>query len=89
MKEIELKKSLIKKGYNVYVWSDKPNEHYKSHNHPYDTKLIILRGSMKLTMENRIFELKPGKEFYIKAKEMHGALIGKEGCRYLVGEKIK
>ena len=87
MKEGELKKQLLKEGFkDVYSWEDKPHEFYSRHNHPYDTKLIILEGSIKLTLENKVLELKSGDNIYIKANEINEAKVGKKGCKYLVEE---
>ena len=83
----EAREKLLKDGFKkVYTWEDKPNEFYKKHNHPYDTKLIILEGSMKITLNDNILELKSGDEIHIKTNEMHEVTIGKNGCKYLVGE---
>ena len=89
MREDYLKKKLEKEFKKVYVWTDKPNEIYEKHSHPYEFKLIILEGSMKLKAEEESFVLKKGSEINIGKNKEHEAVVGKEGCRYLVGEKIK
>ncbi len=88
MNEEKLKKELENQGFKkVYIGEDKPNEFYKKHNHPYGTKLIILNGSMRIILENKILKLKSKDNIYIKAYETHEVLIGKNGCKYLVGEE--
>ncbi len=84
--ELEIKK-LIAEGFKeVYVWKDKPNEIYKEHSHPYDTKLIIVGGEISLNLENKNVRLKAGDAVLIKKNKLHSAKVGDRGCEYIVGE---
>lgn len=87
MKQKELRNNLEKKFRKVYVWTDKPKEIYEKHSHNYDAKLIILEGSMELKVEERDLILKKGSEVEINKHKEHSAIIGKNGCKYLVGEE--
>ena len=80
----------LKKYWNhVYIWIDKPNVIYENHKHPYDTKIIIVKGEMNLVIDKKKHHLKSGDETIIKNNEDHQAEIGENGCEYIVAEQKK
>ena len=91
MQSLEImKKQLTNEGYKkIYVWQDSPNEIYSPHKHRTSTKLIILEGAMNLTLQRKVRKLTVGKIVEIKAYEVHSAIIGKNGCKYLIREGKK
>ena len=88
MDEQQLTKQLQDEGFDdVYVWEDAPGMNYPPHQHPDVSAHIILAGEMTVTLDGQTRTYKPGERFDIPGKTLHSALMGPEGCRYLVGEK--
>ncbi len=83
----KLKKEMSEEGFkDIYVWEDKPGETYEPHSHKWETKLIILSGSIELKINDNLNTLRTGDSIYIKANQIHEAIVGSSGCKYLVGE---
>jgi quercetin dioxygenase-like cupin family protein len=88
MTETEHIKQLEAEGFSpVYVWDAEPQESDPDHNHPFDTKLIILEGEITIEMNGKTEMLRKGASMFIPREEQHSGLAGKDGCRYIVGEK--
>jgi quercetin dioxygenase-like cupin family protein len=89
--EEELLQGLRDEGYDsVYVWDAPPGETEDEHQHPFNTRIIVVAGTMhiKVLRGERFVEhdLRPGLQIEIEKGEPHAAFAGPEGCRYIVGE---
>jgi len=83
-----MKQQLKEEGFDkIYLWEDKPNKTYKKHFHRSDTKIIITSGNMNITIANKSSNLKHEDKILIKANEKHEAIIGANGCSYIVAER--
>lgn len=92
MKEKEIIDELKMEGYSeVYLREDSAGFVYDSHEHEYQTKLVIVSGNIEIEVDNNKINLSSGNSFIIPAWKRHCAKVGKEGCKYVVGEgeKIK
>lgn len=89
MNEGEIIKKLKKEFKEVYIWEDKPNIIYKKHSHSYKTKLLIVNGNMIIKKEGKEIDIKSGDSIIINRNELHEAIIGSNGCKYIVAEKEK
>jgi mannose-6-phosphate isomerase-like protein (cupin superfamily) len=88
MDEQLLTKQLQDEGFDdVYVWEDEPEMNYPPHQHPDVSAHIILAGEITVTVDGKTTTYKPGDRFDIQGKTPYSALVGAEGCKYLVGEK--
>lgn len=86
--EDEIKKKLAGEGYKKIVMYDDPaGEFFADHSHEADQCIVILAGSMVVSMNDKEHLLKSGDIFYFPANVVHSAKIGSEGCRYFDGEK--
>ena len=87
----KLKKEMKEEAFkDIYVWEDKPGKLYEPHSHKWETKLVIIAGSIKIKTTGKWKTLKAGDSIYIKYNQIHEAVVGNRGCKYLVGEgKIK
>jgi hypothetical protein len=90
--EEEIIKDLEAQGYNpVYVWNAEPNEDDPEHGHEFDTKLHILSGGIRIKVLNgdRIddYQLAAGSELEIARNQRHSAVVGPDGCKYVVAER--
>jgi len=84
----ELESQLHKAGFKrTYVWEDESEVFHATHTHPTETAHIILDGEMTLTMNGQSTTYYAGDRFDVPACTEHSALIGPQGCKYLIGEK--
>jgi len=88
MNEKEARTILEREGFKeIYIWTDKPEEHYFPHKHNSYSAHIIIKGSMTIKTEEILKILKPGDRFDIKQMETHEVIIGKYGCTYAIANK--
>ena len=72
---------------SIEEYDDTAGEAFSEHDHPGDQRMIVVRGSMIVEIGGAQNALKVGDELDIPARTKHSAIIGPEGCIYIVGEK--
>ena len=88
MNEEKIIQELKKEGFQkVYVCEDKPYQFDESHSHPYFSKIIIVKGEMKVKIDDKEVNLNQGDVIEIKKDELHESTLGKEGCKFVIGER--
>lgn len=88
MDETALSDQLHREGFShVYVWEDVPNARYPDHTHSTETAHIILSGEMTLNMDGESKTYREGERCDVPANAVHSAIMGRRGCRYLIGER--
>lgn len=88
MEVAALESGLHKEGFrHTYVWRDAPEAFYPDHTHNALTAHIVLDGQMTLTMNGKSETYHAGERCDVPAGVVHSALMGPDGCRYLIGEK--
>jgi mannose-6-phosphate isomerase-like protein (cupin superfamily) len=88
MDEKKLTEQLRAEGFeHTFVWQDGPEAFYPDHTHASETAHIILTGEMTLTMDGQAATYRAGDRCDVPAGAVHLARMGRNGCRYLVGEK--
>jgi hypothetical protein len=88
MEAAEFESRLHNEGFSrTYAWRDEPETFYPDHRHDKLTAHIILDGQMTLTIGGKAQTYYPGDRCDVSAGVLHSALIGPQGCQYLVGEK--
>ena len=88
MNESGWEKQLRGEGFlHVFVWTDSPDAFYPDHTHPGPTAHAILQGEMSVTTQGQTRTYRAGERFDVPADTVHSARMGREGCRYMVGEK--
>ncbi len=70
----------------MYTWNAAQNEDDPDHVHPYNTALVILEGEISVTLGGKIFLLNSGDRFNILKSTLHSAIVGIDGCKYVVAE---
>jgi mannose-6-phosphate isomerase-like protein (cupin superfamily) len=89
MDEKKLAAQLQAEGFShTYVWADGPNTHYPDHTHHEETAHIILSGEMTLTLNGESHVYHAGERCDVPAGTVHSAVMGRLGCRYLIGERL-
>lgn len=85
----ELTKKLKREGYvHIFEWRDEPATEYPLHAHTGKVVMYILEGGLTFHFGARKVTLKVGDRFDVPVGEKHTALVGPDGCHYLVGEMI-
>lgn len=75
---------------HVFEWQDAPNTSYDEHAHQDRVSIYIIEGSVTFLFEDgSAKEVKQGERFDVPPGLKHTALVGEEGCEYIVGEMIK
>lgn len=81
--------ALEKEGFPyVYEWSDKSGAVYPEHTHQDKVTMFVTEGSIELTINGQSHSLKAGDRFNIPPQTPHSAIVGPNGCQYVVGEMI-
>lgn len=80
--------TMQEEGFSPKVITDKPNFIYEQHQHPETKYLVCLEGSMKVTVNGKTYDFKPGDKLMIPGNTKHSGVVGKNGCSFLWSEKI-
>ncbi len=84
-----LKKVLKTEGFSVvYEWTDAPNKIYENHKHQGKVSFYVLRGSVTFSGDINI-TVNSGERFDVPVGVVHSAVVGNEGCEWVVGEEIE
>lgn len=85
----QLKSLLEKEGFPIiYEWEDKPNTKYLEHFHKGKVSFYVLKGSV--TFYGGINQVvSAGERIDVPIGIKHSAIVGSDGCKYLVGQEIK
>lgn len=83
----QLEESLLEDGFDPFAWVDEPEKRYDSHAHDHDECIWILRGSMEFTVGGQTFSLAQGDRLMLPRGSLHEAVIGLDGCEYLIGQR--
>ena len=88
MTENELARQLKCEGFSTtYVWQDGPNTIYPDHTHPVETAHIVLQGHVTITTKGETRTYRKVDRCDVPANTVHSAVMGPQGCRYLIGER--
>lgn len=83
-----IKNRMLREGFTIInEYDDPPNEVFPDHDHSGDQLLVVIKGSMEVTMNGKTSVLKPGDDVFFPAKVRHSAKVGPEGCLSLDSER--
>ncbi|OGL63742.1 hypothetical protein A3C09_02080 [Candidatus Uhrbacteria bacterium RIFCSPHIGHO2_02_FULL_47_44] len=89
MTESEWIVELQNNGYNnLLFWDAIPFERDDEHAHDRDHKMIIFSGDVEVTIGYETVHLGAHDYFEIPRGTNHMAVVGAEGCRYLIAERL-
>lgn len=84
------KKQLEKEGYkHIFEWKDEPGEIYEEHAHKGRVCFFVVDGGLTMTFPDKVAEYTKGDRVDVPIGVLHSAVVGSEGCHYIVGEDIK
>ncbi len=85
----EIKSKLKEENYkHIFEWTDEPNTIYDSHSHNGRVCFYVLSGSVCFGGDIKA-EVKTGERFDVPIGIKHTAVVGVDGCHYIVGEDIE
>lgn len=83
-----LRQRLIEEGFTrVFVHTDPPGHVYDEHVHASDHAQIVLDGAIEIIMADSRRIYQPQERCDVPAGTPHAAIVGAEGCTYLIGER--
>ena len=83
--ETTTRKILFERGQKNIVTVTLPEGHVNDlHDHPFDADAIVIAGSLKLVVFEKVYNLKSGDEFQLNAGIKHPDFIGKHGVTLVV-----
>ncbi len=74
---------------HIFEWHDEPGTVYPIHQHQDKVTIFVTKGSVQFDIDYKEVIVKEGERFDVPPKTDHRALIGDNGCDYVVGEMIK
>jgi len=80
--------TMEKDGFTPKLIIDKPDYIYTPHKHPEIKYLVCLKGSMKVTVNGKLFNFEPGDKLIIPGNTIHEGVVSNEGCMYFWSEKL-
>ena len=84
-----LKLRLKEEGFShVFDWHDEPNTEYPEHSHKGMVSFYVLKGSVAFSGSINVI-VKSGERFDVPVGIIHYAIVGTEGCDWIVGEEIE
>ncbi|MDP1624872.1 MAG: hypothetical protein Q8L64_03800 [bacterium] len=87
--EKHLAEQLKKEGFaSVYEWTDVPNTKYSEHAHKGKVSFFVIRGSVTFS-GNITKTVSTGERFDVPVGANHFAVVGPEGCDWVVGEEVE
>ena len=75
-------------GFDAFTWEDAAGADYRPHAHDHDESLWVIEGEMTFGAEGEELRLGPGDRLMLLRGTVHTARAGREGARYLIGQRI-
>lgn len=84
-----MRDELERQGYRCFEWTDHPGTEYPPHTHPHDEVLLILSGSMHMTVAGKEHVLNAGERLELPRATVHAArVLGDRPVRYLIAQLL-
>ena len=86
--EVQYREKMIQDGYgDVTVRNFAPNHCEPTHTHEFGASVLVLKGEITITMEDRSVTCRAGDVFALDANVPHAEQVGDEGVRFLACRK--
>ena len=78
--EQEAKAILLERGHkNIVTFTFPKGDVKEAHEHPFDSDVVIVSGSIKIVVADKEYNLAPGDEFQLGAGIKHSEFMGEDG----------
>ena len=84
----EILAEIKKEGFDPLKITNEPGYIYSAHKHPETKVLAFLKGSMKVTVNQRTYLCRPFDKLIVPGDTVHQALVGDKGCTFFWAEKV-
>ncbi|HEY4504449.1 MAG TPA: hypothetical protein VJI73_01620 [Candidatus Paceibacterota bacterium] len=74
---------------HVYTWTDEPGVTYPAHAHKGKVSFFVSVGSITMKLDNNEVLVQTGERMDVPVGEIHTAVVGPDGCTFVVGEEIE
>ena len=74
---------------HVYTWTDEPGVTYPAHAHKGKVSFFVSAGSITMKLDNNEVLVQTGERMDVPVGEIHTAVVGPDGCTFVVGEEIE
>ncbi len=74
---------------HIYEWKDGPGTIYPEHAHKGKVSFYIIQGDIDVVIEGKKTSVKSGERMDVPVRAKHSAIVGPEGCTFIVGEEIE
>jgi len=83
---------------HVYTWTDEPGVTYPAHAHKGKVSFFVSEGkvsffvsagSITMKLDNNEVLVQTGERMDVPVGEIHTAVVGPDGCTFVVGEEIE
>lgn len=68
-----IRAALVKDGYEIFSWSDRPGAYYSKHSHPHDEYIVVESGQIIFLIEKQSYTLERGDALILPAGTVHEA----------------
>jgi len=73
----------------IYKWHDEAGTQYPAHAHQGKVTIFVQKGNVTFSFsDGRNHTVSTGERFDVPVGVEHSAIVGFEGCDYIVGEMI-
>lgn len=73
---------------HVFTWRDEPGTQYLEHSHKGKVSFYLTKGSVTFSGDIKR-TVSAGERFDVPVGVKHSAIVGAEGCDWVVGEEIE
>ena len=88
MDEVKFREKMIQDGYgDVSVRHFVPNHCEPTHTHEFGASVLVLKGEIRITTEDRSVTCRAGDVFALDANISHAEQVSDEGVRFLAYRK--
>ena len=71
---------LLERGHkNIVTFTFPKGDVKEAHEHPFDSDVVIVSGSIKIVVADQEYNLAPGNEFQLGAGMKHSEFVGEDG----------
>ena len=88
LEEGEIALAVRQDGFEPTKIKDPPGRTYAEHSHAAAKLLVIMQGSMDITVEGTRYAAKPGDRIFIPGYTRHEAVAGRNGCTFFWSERL-
>lgn len=74
-----LRERLRNQGCTVRSWTDRPDTHHPSHDHPYSHRVLCVAGWIEFTAQGERYRLEPGDALDLPEGVPHSAISSPDG----------